>query len=54
MSNLARTYSALGEDQKAKELKVTVLEKQTQFPPPTHSPSLHAFPPQGATTENNE
>jgi hypothetical protein len=30
MGNLARTYSDLGEHQKAKELKVTVLEKNKQ------------------------
>ncbi|KAJ7864423.1 P-loop containing nucleoside triphosphate hydrolase protein [Mycena olivaceomarginata] len=45
MGNLASTYSALGEHQKAKELKATVLEKRNQFPLPTYSPSLHVSPP---------
>ncbi|KAJ7716179.1 hypothetical protein B0H14DRAFT_3013094 [Mycena olivaceomarginata] len=36
---------SLGQHQKAKELKATVLEKQSQFLLPTHSPSLHVSPP---------
>ncbi|KAJ7800793.1 hypothetical protein B0H14DRAFT_1686358 [Mycena olivaceomarginata] len=45
MGNLALTYSNLGEHHKAKELKDILLEQHKQFPSPTHSPSLHVFPP---------
>ncbi|KAF8182168.1 hypothetical protein K438DRAFT_1920268 [Mycena galopus ATCC 62051] len=43
MGNLARTYSVLGEHQKAKALKVTVLKKQTQLLGENHPATLHTI-----------
>ncbi|KAJ7755593.1 hypothetical protein B0H14DRAFT_2345597 [Mycena olivaceomarginata] len=40
MSNLARTYSGLGEHQKTKDLKISVLEKRRQILGNTHPDTL--------------
>jgi hypothetical protein len=43
MGNLARTYSALGEHQKAKELNLTVLEKRKHVLGENHPDTLRTM-----------